>query len=80
MSESFNINAVQPRRAVKERLPLIIGYTNYMKQGNWRCEDSPSGAHHWTIDSQGEGECRYCHKKYDYKPAMLGRFIRKPKE
>ena len=34
----------------------------YLEQGRWKCEKSPTGAHHW-IEFVGVGKfrCIYCH-------------------
>ncbi len=31
----------------------------YIESDRWRCNKSPSGAHHWIIHSQ-EMTCKYC--------------------
>ena len=31
----------------------------YFESGSWKCEKSPSGAHHWFI-IHFEMTCRYC--------------------
>jgi hypothetical protein len=31
----------------------------YLNSERWKCDKSPSGAHHWII-SQGQMNCKYC--------------------
>ena len=33
-------------------------HAEYLKGDSWRCNSSPSGAHHWIIGSQTI--CKYC--------------------
>jgi hypothetical protein len=35
-------------------------HAEYLKGNSWRCSSSPSGAHHWIINSQRI--CKYCLK------------------
>jgi hypothetical protein len=45
----------------------------YYEKGLWRCHASPSGAHHWIIDTLGQGECKYCREKRGFvEPAGNG--------
>lgn len=32
-----------------------------------KCEDSPTGAHHWVIDKYGFGYCKYCPEEREFK-------------
>ena len=32
---------------------------------NWRCKQSPTGAHHWRIERH-IGECRWCGEKREF--------------
>jgi hypothetical protein len=34
----------------------------YFDSGNWKCDKSPSGAHHWII-IQPHMKCKYCKDK-----------------
>ena len=34
------------------------GYVDYLNGENWRCSNSPTGAHHWVIGHQTT--CKYC--------------------
>jgi hypothetical protein len=40
-------------------------YREYLKADSWKCETSPTNAHHWIEKHSEEGsslfECRYCH-------------------
>lgn len=35
-------------------------HAEYLKGDSWKCDRSPSGAHHWVIGSQTI--CKYCLK------------------
>lgn len=41
----------------------------YLQSGLWQCPSSPSGAHHWLIDVEGVGQCRYCGQKRQFAEA-----------
>ena len=33
----------------------------YIKSGRWKCNDSPTNAHHWIeVDESGIFHCKYC--------------------
>lgn len=32
----------------------------YVDKGDWRCESSPTLAHHWILNTQGKGKCKHC--------------------
>lgn len=32
-----------------------------------KCEDSPTGAHHWMLDSHGHGTCKHCHETREFR-------------
>ncbi len=34
------------------------GYTDYLKSDDWRCAQSPTGAHHWIIGRPTV--CKHC--------------------
>lgn len=34
-----------------------------------KCEDSPTGAHHWLIGKDGLGYCKYCGEDREFKTA-----------
>ncbi len=34
------------------------GYSEYLKGGSWKCNKSPTQAHHWIVRSQIT--CKYC--------------------
>jgi hypothetical protein len=34
----------------------------FISSGRWKCEQSPSGAHHWIIISY-EMTCKYCNNR-----------------
>lgn len=34
-------------------------YQNYIAKGEWKCEPSPSGAHHWIIENAIQ-TCKHC--------------------
>ena len=36
-----------------------INDKTYLESGRWKCEKSPSGAHHWII-KDGKTKCKYC--------------------
>jgi len=40
------------------------GYKDYIEAGEWRCVDSPTGAHHWFERHAGSNLffCKYCYK------------------
>ena len=48
-----------------EPTTLSKEYARYIRSGVWRCDKSPTGAHHW-IDAKVEGAksgtfvCKYC--------------------
>lgn len=31
-----------------------------------KCEDSPTGAHHWVIGQDGSGYCKYCGESREF--------------
>lgn len=35
-------------------------YGEYLRRGLWRCDRSPTGAHHWELDGADHGQCIYC--------------------
>ena len=39
-------------------------FDNYIKDGSWKCDKSPTGAHHWVAKSYkggyGEFKCKWC--------------------
>jgi len=48
-------------------------WSQYCERGLWQCHASPFGAHHWSIDALGQGECRYCGQKRRFaEPAGVG--------
>jgi len=45
-----------------------MAYQSYIKSGNWKCKESPSGAHHWMEKTgastvYGTFRCLHCHKE-----------------
>jgi len=38
---------------------LSSSFEAYVKSGEWRCDKSPTGAHHWII-SDGSQRCVHC--------------------
>ena len=45
---------------------MVVNYENgkvidkeYIDSGSWKCDKSPSGAHHWIIN-EDQMECKYC--------------------
>ena len=50
--------------------PRTSGQKQYTASGSWRCEASPTGAHHWLIGEQGQklsaGACKYCDEQRDH--------------
>ena len=48
----------------------------YKKSGVWKCEASPTGAHHWIIDKNGHTQyCIYCNETKDV-PKIEGRLAK----
>ena len=44
---------------------LSVFDKEYVDGGTWKCEDSPSGAHHWMIKKAKSGKdmkCKHCLK------------------
>ena len=39
----------------------------YLDAQRWRCESSPTGAHHWHIAQLGHGICQHCRKRRKFK-------------
>jgi len=39
----------------------------YIESESWKCEDSPTGAHHW-IEIHGKGiyQCKWCEEVKEY--------------
>ena len=47
---------------------------DYILAGRWRCDDSPTDAHHWIeSDESGAFVCRYCHKSRRFERGYKGR-------
>ncbi len=43
----------------------------YITSERWKCEKSPSGAHHWIIDC-GQMTCTYCNYSKDINANLFG--------
>jgi hypothetical protein len=54
------------------------GNEEYLTSGRWKCEKSPSGAHHWII-LQNEMTCRYCECSKQVVPGGTGHSASAPK-
>lgn len=59
-------------------------YEQYLQRGNWRCGESPTGAHHWMVDAApheaGEmwAACRYCGQRRQHRvlsPVEIGKLV-----
>jgi hypothetical protein len=37
----------------------VSGEKEYVASGSWKCDKSPSGAHHWIIE-HNQMTCRHC--------------------
>ncbi|GEM_PF-5141832 len=37
----------------------MLDYAAYLKGGTWKCDDSPTKAHHWIVGRR-ETVCKYC--------------------
>jgi len=46
---------------------LSMEFRAYVESGDWRCDKSPTGAHHWII-SNGTQRCVYCGCTKSLKP------------
>ena len=45
---------------------LMVDFRNYIANGLWKCDKSPTGAHYW-IEVERDGcyglfDCKYCHE------------------
>jgi hypothetical protein len=47
------------------------GDKEYLISGRWKCEKSPSGAHHWMV-ARYEMTCRYCNDNRQMNDTRLG--------
>jgi hypothetical protein len=47
------------------------GDKEYLASGRWKCEKSPSGAHHWVVQSY-EMTCRFCNDIKEINSARFG--------
>ena len=51
---------------VRSLMPIIArADKDYYERGEWMCDDSPTGAHHWIeVDKDGVKVflCKYCRK------------------
>jgi hypothetical protein len=48
-----------------------ISFSHYYQAGRWRCSLSPSGAHHWLIDGNGVGQCKYCGERREFAKSQV---------
>jgi len=54
--------------------------SNYIESGRWKCEDSPTGAHHWVQLAGDVFKCKHC-KNYRLLSNSFSRshqFVSKP--
>ena len=56
-----------------------------MARLNWKCEESPTGAHHWIHMQKRIWECKFCHSTtsafaMDWKPSVSGYKTKQVKE
>jgi len=49
-------------------------FNEYYKGGLWRCPLSPTGAHHWLIDSSRCGECKYCGERRQFHVSAVSSY------
>lgn len=64
---------VNQRIRTKHKSSVVDSLGQYYEKGLWRCHASPFGAHHWVIDTLGQGECKYCGEKRGFiEPAGNG--------
>jgi len=47
-------------------------YDEYKESGSWKCQESPTGAHHWIIKDK-KAKCDYCSeiRKLDEKGQIV---------
>jgi hypothetical protein len=36
-----------------------------------RCKDSPTGAHHWMLDSRSQGVCKHCGERRSFAVEVI---------
>ena len=49
---------------ITKRRGIFVADKGYMDSGSWKCDLSPTGAHHWIIAKAKSGKdmtCKYCH-------------------
>ena len=69
------LNGSSKRFATVARISDSID-RSYLLSGRWRCACSPSGAHHWFVDDEGAGKCKYCGEERQFTKIIISNYAR----